>query len=335
MEVTLPDGRVGRYRYDALGGRSAVRLDGAMIRRFVYGGSEFPRARIDASRGVLERYVYAGQAHVPDLIVRRDGQRLRLITDALGSVRAVVDIDSGQVVQRLAYDAYGRVTQDTAPGTQPFGFKGSLSDPLAEGAGLVWMGVRAYLPSIARFSTVDPAGLAAGWNQHDALGGDPINMIDADGRLPVLVPVAVFAGRVMASWAIRKLASSAAAKAAAGLAAEWAYWEALDRLFCVPGPDATGAGGAAGAGSGGSDDDRPRIKGPRIYDPGPTVASQKDVKEEHLRQQKEWEKRRIAKEASNANERRPRNKRQALTELGHDAIKIITKWVGGDGGSGG
>lgn len=335
VEVTLPDGRVGRYRYDALGRRSAVRIDGAMIRRYDYGAADFPRARLDAGGDVLERYVYASADHVPDLIVRRDGQRLRLITDALGSVRAVVDIDSGQVVQRLAYDAYGRVTQDTAPGTQPFGFKGSLSDPLAEGAGLVWMGVRAYLPSIARFSTVDPAGLAAGWNQHDALGGDPINMIDADGRLPVLVPVAVFAGRVMASWAIRKLASSAAAKAAAGLAAEWAYWEALDRLFCVPGPDATGAGGAAGAGSGGSDDDRPRIKGPRIYDPGPTVASQKDVKEEHLRQQKEWEKRRIAKEASNAKERRPRNKRQALTELGHDAIKIITKWVGGDGGSGG
>ena len=189
VEVTLPDGRVGRYRYDALGRRGAVRLDGTMIRRFVYGGSEFPRARVDADGDVLERYVYAGQAHVPDLVVRRDGQRLRLISDALGSVRAVVDIDTGQVMQRLAYDAYGRTTQDTAPGTQPFGYKGSASDPLATGAGLVWMGVRAYLPSIGRFASVDSAGLAGGWNQHDALGGDPINRIDANGRfaLPLIV----------------------------------------------------------------------------------------------------------------------------------------------------
>lgn len=191
VEVTLPDGRIGRYRYDALGRRSAARLDGTMIRRYVYGGSEFPRARIDAGGDVLERYVYASQTHAPDLIVRRDGQRLRLVTDALGSVRAVVDVDTGQVVQRLAYDAYGRVTQDTAPGLQPFGFKGAASDPIAEGAGLVWMGVRAYLPNIGRFTTVDSAGLRAGWNEHDALGTDPINLVDPDGRfVAVAVPLA-------------------------------------------------------------------------------------------------------------------------------------------------
>lgn len=187
VEVTLPDGRIGRYRYDALGRRSAARLDGTMIRRYVYGGSEFPRARIDAGGDVLERYVYASQTHAPDLIVRRDGQRLRLVTDALGSVRAVVDVDTGQVVQRLAYDAYGRTTQDTAPGTQPFGYKGAASDPIAEGAGLIWMGVRAYLPTIGRFTTVDSAGLAGGWNQHDALRGDPVDFIDPDGRQGVRV----------------------------------------------------------------------------------------------------------------------------------------------------
>lgn len=103
--------------------------------------------------------MYASQAHVPDVIVRRDGQRLRLVLDVTGSVRAVVDADTGVVLQRLSYDAYGRVTQDTNPGLQPFGYKGAFTDPVAEGAGLVWMGVRAYTPKLARFTTPDPVGL--------------------------------------------------------------------------------------------------------------------------------------------------------------------------------
>lgn len=177
----LPDGRIGRYRYDGLGRRVAVRLDGQLVRRFVYGAGLFPLARVDAAGDVLERYVYGSQGHVPDLIVRRDGQRVRLVTDGLGSVRMAIDADTGVVLQRLAYDAYGRQTLNSNPGLQPFGFKGALSDPVAEGAGLVWMGVRAYLPSIARFATPDPVGLAAGWNEHDAFTGDPINLSDVDG----------------------------------------------------------------------------------------------------------------------------------------------------------
>lgn len=182
--ITLPGGRVGRYRYDALGRRTALTIDGQLVRRFVYGAGLFPQARVDAGGDVLERYIYASYEHVPDLIVRRDGQRVRLITDMLGSVRAAIDADTGAVLQRLSYDAYGRVTHDTNPGLQPFGFKGAFTDPVAEGAGLVWMGVRAYTPRLARFTTPDPIGLAAGWNEHDALAGDPINYTDADGLMP-------------------------------------------------------------------------------------------------------------------------------------------------------
>lgn len=183
-QVTLPDGKIGRYRYDALGRRTAVRLDGTLVRRYVYGGSIWPQARIDAAGSVIERYVYGSQAHVPDLIVRRDGQRIRLVTDSVGSVRAAVEADTGVVLERLSYDAYGRTTQDTNPGLQPFGFKGALTDPVAQGAGLLWMGVRAYQPRLARFTTPDPEDLVAAWNEHDALGADPVNLADVDGWLP-------------------------------------------------------------------------------------------------------------------------------------------------------
>jgi YD repeat-containing protein len=43
-------------------------------------------------------------------------------------VRLVVNAETGQVVQRMDYDAFGRVLQDTNPGFQPFGFAGGRYD---------------------------------------------------------------------------------------------------------------------------------------------------------------------------------------------------------------
>lgn len=182
--ISPQGGATGTYEYDGMGRRVALRVGGQIQRRYLYGGGQFPRARLDADGDVLERYVYGAQSHVPELIVRRDGQRLRLITDLTGSVRVVLDADTGAVVQQLAYDAYGRTTLDTNPGTQPFGFKGALADPTAQGAGLVWMGSRAYLPSLARFSTAEPEGVSVAWNQHDALGSEPVNLADVTGFAP-------------------------------------------------------------------------------------------------------------------------------------------------------
>ncbi len=54
------------------------------------------------------------------------------------------------MLERIDYDAYGRTLRDTNPGVQPFGFKGALTDPVADAAGLLWMGVRAYQPSLSR-----------------------------------------------------------------------------------------------------------------------------------------------------------------------------------------
>ena len=49
-----------------------------------------------------------------------DGAIYRFITDHLGSVRLVVNAETGQVVQRMDYDAFGRVLNDANPGFQPF-----------------------------------------------------------------------------------------------------------------------------------------------------------------------------------------------------------------------
>lgn len=208
LKTITGGGDTAQYTYDGLGRRVALKINGQLVRRLVYGGGLFPRARLDASGDVLERYVYASREHVPDLVVRRDGTRLRLITDSLGSVRVVIDADTGAVVQRLAYTAYGQVTQDTNPGAQPFGYKGSLSDPAAEGAGLVWNGVRAYIPSLGRFLTPEPLGIEVAWDEHAAFAGDPINLIDPTGQFAIPAVLWIGAGVAAASDLVAQVAGN-------------------------------------------------------------------------------------------------------------------------------
>ena len=105
----------------------AKRRDGQVVDRYLYGIGSGPVAEVDADGAVTTRYVYGTRTTVPDYMVR-DGHRYRLVTDGLGSVRSVVDADSGAVEQEIDYDPYGRVLRDTHPGFQPFGFAGGLYD---------------------------------------------------------------------------------------------------------------------------------------------------------------------------------------------------------------
>ena len=72
----------------------------------------------------------------------------RLIRDVQGSVRLVVDAATGDIAQRIDYDAFGNVLTDTAPGFQPFGFQSGLYDP---DTALVQFGARWYDPATGRW----------------------------------------------------------------------------------------------------------------------------------------------------------------------------------------
>jgi YD repeat-containing protein len=69
-----------------------------------------------------------GPAQTP-VLMNTPSRVYRIIADHLGSVRLVVDATSGAIAQRIDYDEFGRVTQDTNPGFQPFGYAGGLYDP--------------------------------------------------------------------------------------------------------------------------------------------------------------------------------------------------------------
>jgi RHS repeat-associated protein len=86
---------------------------------------------------------------------------------------------AGQVSQRMHHDTFGLLTQDSAPGFQPFGFAGGLYDP---DTGLVRFGARDYDPSIGRWLAKDPIRFAGGdLNLYQYTFNDPVNLIDPSG----------------------------------------------------------------------------------------------------------------------------------------------------------
>jgi RHS repeat-associated protein len=127
---------------------------------------------------VISRFVYATGVNVPDYMLR-DGNTYGLIRDHLGSVRLVVDAQTGSIAQRLEYDEFGQVTQDTNPGFQPFGFAGGLYDP---DTGWVRFGARDYDPATGRWTSRDPARFAGrSVNLYPYVDNDPVNLVDLSG----------------------------------------------------------------------------------------------------------------------------------------------------------
>ncbi|MCG8458574.1 MAG: RHS repeat-associated core domain-containing protein, partial [Holophagales bacterium] len=92
----------------------------------------------------------------------------------------VVDIATGTIAQRLHYDEFGRITLDTNPGFQPFGFAGGLYDPQT---GLVRFGARDYDPEVGRWTSPDPAGFAGGDpNLYAYASNNPVSFLDITGH---------------------------------------------------------------------------------------------------------------------------------------------------------
>ncbi|MEM7127006.1 MAG: RHS repeat-associated core domain-containing protein [Chloroflexota bacterium] len=179
--VTLLDGRNITYIIDGQDRRVGKRVDSTLVQGFLYQDQLNPIAELDAGGNIVSRFVYASWGNVPDYMIRKD-QTFRIISDHLGSVRLVVNTDTGEVAQRLNYDAWGNVTQDTNPGFQPFGFAGGIYDT---DIGLTRFGARDYDAEVGRWASKDPIGFkGTDSNLHSYTYNDPINWIDPNGLTP-------------------------------------------------------------------------------------------------------------------------------------------------------
>jgi RHS repeat-associated protein len=176
--VLLPDGTRVEYVLDGANRRTGKKVDGVFVQKFLYHGPMQLTAELDGEGQLVSRFVYRVQTHVPDYLFR-DGRQFRMIADHLGSVRLVVDCQSGEVAQRLDYDEFGVVIQDTNPGFQPFGFAGGLYDRHTR---LTRFGARDYDAETGRWTSRDPILFAAGQaNLYTYVLNDPVNSFDPQG----------------------------------------------------------------------------------------------------------------------------------------------------------
>ena len=116
-------------------------------------------AELDGNNAVVSTFVYGSRANVPDYLVK-NGVTYRIIVRPSGKSPADHRVDRQvAVVQRLDYDEFGNVLQDTNPGFQPFGFAGGLYDAQT---GLVRFGARDYDAETGRWTAKGPDTLCGG-----------------------------------------------------------------------------------------------------------------------------------------------------------------------------
>lgn len=166
------------YLVDGSGLRIGKKVNGALVKGLLYQDGLKPVAELDGAGQIVSRFVYATRVNVPDYLIR-DGVAYRIITDHLGSPRLVVNSTTGAIAQRLAYDEFGKVLEDTAPGFQPFGFAGGLYDA---DVSLIHYGAREFDPQFGRWTAPDPILFSGNSLNAYANLNDPVNTVDPSGR---------------------------------------------------------------------------------------------------------------------------------------------------------
>ncbi len=188
LPAALPDGtQTIDYIVDGQNRRVGRKVNGTLAQGWLYQDQLRPVAQLDGSNNLVARFVYGSKANVPDYMVTLGGT-YRILSDHLGSPRAVVDVSSGNLLEMINFDEFGNET-DTVAGTLPsgyvripFGFAGGLYDL---DTGLVRFGARDYDAIVGRWTSKDPVLFAGGSLSVYAYAyADPVDYVDLTGRSP-------------------------------------------------------------------------------------------------------------------------------------------------------
>jgi RHS repeat-associated protein len=183
---------------------------GSLVEGFVYRSELQPAAWLNGDGSVKATFVYGLKRNMPEYMVK-GAATYRLVVDQLGSVRLVVDMSTGAVIERIDRDEFGNLLTDTAPSAQPFGLAGGLWDA---DIGLVKFGARDYDPKSGTWTTKDPLRFSGGHAYlYGYVGADPVNNFDPTGLLLAPPP---------GPWYLNPYFDAAVIAVAGGVAI-WAY----------------------------------------------------------------------------------------------------------------
>lgn len=189
--VTLPNLTVVSYVTDGRHRRVAKKVNGTIVRQWLYQDSLRPAAELDGSGAVLSRYVYGSMSNSPNYVIRSNGAIYRVLRDQLGSPLLVVNVvNRSDVLLDASYSAFGKRTVNGGSATAlGLGFAGGIYD---EDTGLTRFGAWDYDAAVGRWTSKDPILWGGGQgNIYVYVGNDPVNFVDPEGQWALVVGGAI------------------------------------------------------------------------------------------------------------------------------------------------
>jgi RHS repeat-associated protein len=171
LASTSKTGTAVSYAYDAFGRRKSVTLNGTTT-SFLYDGSNVIQEQAASPANLLTGL------RTDEAFARTVGSEQKsFLTDALGSSIALADA-AGAVATSYTYEPFGKPTASGGVSTNPFQYIGREFDA----NGLAELRSRYYNPTLQRFISEDPIGLAGGQaNLYTYPANSPTNLTDPLG----------------------------------------------------------------------------------------------------------------------------------------------------------
>jgi len=180
-KAELSDGRTIEYLIDGRNRRVGKKVNGVLKTTWLYQDQLNPVAQIDydaTGTATSTFFFYGTKSHVPDYAIK-DEVRYTIISDHLGSVRQVINSQTGVIVQAQSFDAFGNIENQSGSALVPFGFAGGLTDRDTD---LIRFGARDYDPQTGRWTSKDPIRFDGdAVNIYRYVNNDPVNLIDPEG----------------------------------------------------------------------------------------------------------------------------------------------------------
>lgn len=174
--TSINSGTTASFVYDAFGRRMKKTVSGTTT-QFLYDGLN-PVQEL-SGRGAVVANLLTG-LRIDEYFTRTDSSNnvSAFLADALGSTVGLVN-SLGAIATNYTYEPFGATTVGGSANGNSYEFTGREND----GTGLYFYRARYYSPTLQRFVTQDPIGLAGGdTNLYGYAGNDPVNQGDPSGR---------------------------------------------------------------------------------------------------------------------------------------------------------
>jgi len=162
----------GSFQYDPFGRRVGKTISGATA-SYLYDGANVVQ---EPAGGVPTANLLSGG--VDEVFTRTDSAGARnFLFDALGGTLALAD-STGTLQTQYTYEPFGNTAAGGLGSTNPFQYTSREND----GTGLYFYRARYYSPTVQRFVSEDPIGIASGSTDVYAyVGNAPVDFTDPSG----------------------------------------------------------------------------------------------------------------------------------------------------------